>query len=43
MKQGRLGLPEDVAETVAFLASEDSSWTTGSAFTLDGGQTGSLV
>ncbi|MDQ1717188.1 MAG: galactitol 2-dehydrogenase [Pseudonocardiales bacterium] len=43
MKQSRLGLPEDVAETVAFLASEDSSWTTGSAFTLDGGQTGSLV
>jgi NAD(P)-dependent dehydrogenase (short-subunit alcohol dehydrogenase family) len=37
------GRPEEVAETVAFLASEDSSWTTGSAFALDGGMTGSLV
>jgi NAD(P)-dependent dehydrogenase (short-subunit alcohol dehydrogenase family) len=43
MKQMRLGRPEEVAEMVAFLASEDSSWTTGSAFALDGGMTGSLV
>ncbi|GAA5031645.1 SDR family oxidoreductase [Microbacterium fluvii] len=34
---GRLGVPEDVAETVAFLCSERSSWITGQVVTLDGG------
>jgi NAD(P)-dependent dehydrogenase (short-subunit alcohol dehydrogenase family) len=33
----RLGRPEDVANTALFLASEDSSWLTGAAVTLDGG------
>jgi galactitol 2-dehydrogenase len=36
MKQMGLGRPEEVAEAVAFLVSGDASWTTGSAFTLDG-------
>ncbi len=33
----RLGTPEDVAELVLFLASEDASWITGSAINIDGG------
>jgi NAD(P)-dependent dehydrogenase (short-subunit alcohol dehydrogenase family) len=33
----RLGLPEDVSKLALFLASDDSSWITGSAFTIDGG------
>lgn len=33
----RLGLPEDVSKLALFLASNDSSWITGSAFTIDGG------
>jgi NAD(P)-dependent dehydrogenase (short-subunit alcohol dehydrogenase family) len=38
---GRLGQPEDVAEMAVFLASEESSWLTGSAIPLDGGVTAS--
>lgn len=34
---GRLGTPLDVAKAALFLASDDSSWMTGSALTLDGG------
>lgn len=34
---GRLGTPEDVAETVAFLAGERSRWITGQVITIDGG------
>ncbi|MCK5468602.1 MAG: SDR family oxidoreductase, partial [Cyclobacteriaceae bacterium] len=34
---GRLGKPEDVAKTALFLASEESSFITGSAITVDGG------
>ncbi|MHA1992884.1 MAG: SDR family oxidoreductase [Candidatus Hodarchaeales archaeon] len=34
---GRLGTPDDVAYAVLFLASEDSSFITGSALVLDGG------
>jgi NAD(P)-dependent dehydrogenase (short-subunit alcohol dehydrogenase family) len=34
---GRLGLPEDVAAAVAFLASDDAAWITGQTLTLDGG------
>lgn len=43
MKQGRLGTPEDIAEVVAFLASDKASWVTGSSYVLDGGLTASLV
>jgi NAD(P)-dependent dehydrogenase (short-subunit alcohol dehydrogenase family) len=34
---GRMGRPEDVAEMAVFLASEESSWVTGTAIALDGG------
>ncbi|HEY8526014.1 MAG TPA: glucose 1-dehydrogenase [Acidimicrobiales bacterium] len=34
---GRVGVPEDVAELVAFLASDASSYITGGEFTIDGG------
>ena len=43
IKQGRLGTSEEVAETVAFLASDDASWTTGAHFTLDYALTASLL
>jgi NAD(P)-dependent dehydrogenase (short-subunit alcohol dehydrogenase family) len=33
----RLGLPEDIAKLVRFLASDEASWITGSVFTIDGG------
>ncbi len=36
---GRVGTPEDVARLALFLASEDSSWMTGTAVPLDGGVT----
>jgi len=36
---GRVGRPEDVAETVAFLASDQSSYLTGLAIPIDGGST----
>ncbi len=35
--QKRLGLPRDIASLALFLASDDSSWMTGSAITIDGG------
>jgi NAD(P)-dependent dehydrogenase (short-subunit alcohol dehydrogenase family) len=35
---GRLTTPEDVARVIAFLASEDSAWITGSVITVDGGE-----
>ncbi len=34
---GRLGTPDDVAGLVAFLASDDASYITGSTFVIDGG------
>jgi 3(or 17)beta-hydroxysteroid dehydrogenase len=36
---GRLGKPEEVANTILFLASEESSFTTGGEFMVDGGLT----
>ena len=36
---GRFGKPVDVAELAVFLASEESSWLTGTAIPLDGGLT----
>jgi 3-oxoacyl-[acyl-carrier protein] reductase len=34
---GRLGTPEDVANAVAFLASEEASYITGHALSVNGG------
>ncbi len=34
---GRLGTPEDIAHLALYLASDESSWVTGSVFTIDGG------
>ena len=34
---GRLGLPEDIARAVAFLASEEASWITGQVLIANGG------
>ena len=35
---GRMGFPEEVAETVAFLASDDSAYITGEVITVGGGR-----
>jgi NAD(P)-dependent dehydrogenase (short-subunit alcohol dehydrogenase family) len=34
---GRLGTPEDLAELATYIASDESSWTTGQTFVIDGG------
>jgi NAD(P)-dependent dehydrogenase (short-subunit alcohol dehydrogenase family) len=36
---GRNGLPQDVAQAILFLASEESSWITGAVLPVDGGVT----
>ncbi|MEV0718680.1 SDR family oxidoreductase [Asanoa sp. NPDC050611] len=36
---GRLGIPEDVAAAVAFLASDEAAWITGQTLVIDGGVT----
>ncbi|MCY3774177.1 MAG: SDR family oxidoreductase [Gemmatimonadetes bacterium] len=35
----RLGLPEDIASAVVFLASEEASFITGASLVVDGGLT----
>jgi len=35
---GRVGVPEDIAAAIAFLASEQASWITGVTLSLDGGR-----
>jgi NAD(P)-dependent dehydrogenase (short-subunit alcohol dehydrogenase family) len=42
LKQGRLGTPDEVAEIVAFLASDNARFVTGSHYLIDGGLTASL-
>lgn len=42
-KQSRLGTAEEVAEVVAFLASDRARWTTGAHYVLDGGLAASLL
>jgi 3-oxoacyl-[acyl-carrier protein] reductase len=39
---GRIGQPEDIADVVAFLASDDARWVTGHSISCDGGLTPSL-
>ena len=34
---GRVGSPQDVAQTVAFLASDDAAYITGQVLAVDGG------
>ncbi len=36
---GRMGTAEDIAHCALYLASDESSWVTGSVFTIDGGYT----
>jgi NAD(P)-dependent dehydrogenase (short-subunit alcohol dehydrogenase family) len=38
---GRFGQPEDIALMALYLASDESSWVTGTVFPIDGGQTAS--
>ncbi|WP_373397706.1 SDR family oxidoreductase [Algoriphagus halophilus] len=33
----RLGKPEDIASLALFLVSDEASWITGAAYTIDGG------
>jgi NAD(P)-dependent dehydrogenase (short-subunit alcohol dehydrogenase family) len=36
---GRIGMPEDIANCVLYLASDESSYVTGAEFTVDAGMT----
>jgi NAD(P)-dependent dehydrogenase (short-subunit alcohol dehydrogenase family) len=35
---GRVGQPEEIAELIAFLASDQASWITGATYSIDGGR-----
>jgi NAD(P)-dependent dehydrogenase (short-subunit alcohol dehydrogenase family) len=37
LPNGRFGRPEEIAQAVVYLASDESSWTNGTAFMVDGG------
>lgn len=39
---GRLGTPEDIAEGMVYLASDEARWVTGAALNIDGGLTSGL-
>jgi NAD(P)-dependent dehydrogenase (short-subunit alcohol dehydrogenase family) len=39
LPDGRLGTPEEIANAVLYLASDESSWTNGAAMLVDGGIT----
>lgn len=43
MPMGRLGQPEEIANVMAFLASDEASYMNGAAVTIDGGITGAYV
>jgi NAD(P)-dependent dehydrogenase (short-subunit alcohol dehydrogenase family) len=43
LKQGRMGTADEVAEMVAFLASDEASFTTGSHYILDGGLSAGML
>ncbi|MEC7194013.1 MAG: SDR family oxidoreductase, partial [SAR324 cluster bacterium] len=36
---GRIGTPEEIANLAVYLASDESSYTTGAVFAIDGGMT----
>jgi len=40
---GRVGVPEDVAALVSFLASEEAGWITGVNIVIDGGMTSKMI
>lgn len=39
---GRLGIPDDIADAMVYLASDEARWVTGAALTVDGGLTSGL-
>jgi len=40
---GRIGVPQDIAKTALFLASDDSDFVTGHTIVVDGGQTAGQI